>query len=90
MIRVNYNTTRGFKFLRLGWVRYGNSKLSPVWIGISKSTLFQKIFVIIRIVISLPAILAIVFTLFTLNIIIIDWGYSQWEYILKFLKRLLQ
>lgn len=87
MIRVNYNTSRVFKFLRLGWVGYGNSNISPVWVGISKSTLFQKIFVIIRIVISLPAVLAIVLTLFTLNIINVDWAYSQWEYLLGFLKK---
>lgn len=68
MIRVNYNPSRAFNFLRVGWVRYGNSNSSPVWVGISKPTLFQKIFVIIRVVISLPAVLAVVITLFTLNI----------------------
>ncbi|EQA5911949.1 hypothetical protein ACX3QK_000103 [Enterococcus faecalis] len=87
MIRVNYNASRAFKFLRLGWVRYGNSNLSPVWVGISKPTLFQKIFVIIRVVISLPAVLAVVLTLFTLNIINVDWVYSKWEYLLGFLKK---
>lgn len=87
MIRVDYNITRIFRFLRLGWVRYGSSDLSPVWIGISKSTLFQKIIFVARLVISFPALLSIVLTLFTLNIIDGDWLYSQWEYILEGLKK---
>lgn len=86
-IRVNYNIARVFKFLRLGWLRYDNPNLSSVWVGISKSTIFQKIFVIIRLMICLPAILAIVLTLFTSNIINLDWVYSQWEYLFGFLKR---
>lgn len=87
MIRVNYNASRAFKFLRLGCVGYGNSNLSPVWVGISKLTLFQKVFVISRVVISLPVVLAVVLTLFTLNIINVDWVYNQWEYLLVFLKK---
>ncbi|EAC3174235.1 hypothetical protein AAU33_14520 [Listeria monocytogenes] len=86
-IRVNYNIARVFKFLRLGWLRYDNPNLSSVWVGISKSTLFPKIFVIIRAMICLPVMLAIVLTLFTLNIINLDWVYSQWEYLFGFLKK---
>lgn len=87
LIRVNYNILRVFKFLRLGWTQYGGSDLSPVWVGISKTTLSQKIFVIVRIVISFPAMLAIVLTLFTLNIINVDWIYSQWETCFDYLKK---
>lgn len=87
LIRVNYNISRGFKFLRLGWIRYGGSDLSPVWVGISKSTFSQKIFVIVRIAISFPAMSAIVLTLFTLNIINVDWIYNQWEKCFDFLKK---
>lgn len=87
LIRVNYNTSRVFKFLRLGWIRYGDPNLSPVWRGISNSNLFQKVSVIFRVVISIPAMLAIVFTLFTLNIINLDLLHNQWEYYFEYFKK---
>lgn len=87
MIRVDYNISRIVRLLRLGWVRYGSSNISPVWIGISKSTLVQKTIYIVRLMISFPAISSIVLTLFTLNIIDMDWLYSQREYLLEFLKK---
>lgn len=87
IIRIDYNISRIFRFLRLGLVRYGSSNLSPVWIGISKSTLVQKMLFIARLVITLPAILSIVLTLFALKIIDVDWLYIQWEYLLEFLKK---
>lgn len=87
LIRVKYNLSRVFKFLRLGWIGYGDTNLSPVWVGISKSTLSQKIFIIVRGVISFPAMSAIILTLFTLNIINVDWIFSQWEASFEFLKK---
>lgn len=86
MIRVNYATLRIYGFLKLGWVRYENSQVSPVWIGISKLTLLQKIIYITRVAISFPAILSIIFTLFTLKTIDTNWLYNQWKYFLELLK----
>lgn len=89
IIRIDYNLIRIFRFFRLGWIRYGSSDISPVWIGISKSTLFQKIIFIARIVISLPALLSIILTLFTLDIINVDWLHGRWQDFLDFFKRAL-
>ncbi|EOT40760.1 hypothetical protein ACWOE3_03190 [Enterococcus dispar] len=87
LIRLDYNMSRIYSFLRLGWVRYASSDLSPVWIGISKLTLFQKIVGFVRIVISFPMLISIILTLFSLNRINIDWMYSQFEHFWDFLKR---
>lgn len=89
MIRVDYNITRIFKFLRLGWVRYGISDVSSVWIGISKSTLVQKIFFVARLVISFQALLSLILTLFTLNIIDVNWLHVKWKIFSEFFKEAL-
>lgn len=87
LIRLDYSLSRIYSFLRLGWVRYASSEISPVWIGISKLTLLQKIIVFARLVISFPTLISIILTLFTLNTINMDWIYKQAEYFWDFLKK---
>lgn len=58
LIRLNYYLLRLRRLLRLGWVTYGGGSENPVWRGLSKLSLTQRLVKYVRIIISVPMILA--------------------------------
>ena len=86
MVRMQYNILKIFSFLKLRWPYYYSINSNQVWKGISKLTSFQK-FIIIRIF-SLPIIFSIILTLFTLDIINMEWLRICCVYLSELLKQL--
>lgn len=86
LIRLDYGISRLFNFLRLRWIRFARSDSSPVWIGISKLTLLQKVVGLIQIVINIPMLISIILALLSPNVINNAWINSQFRYFLDFLK----
>lgn len=87
MIRIQYNIFKIFSFLKLSWPYYYSINSNQVWKGISKLTSFQKFIIIIR-VFSLPIIFSIILTLFTLDIINMEWLRICCIYLSESLKQL--
>lgn len=71
-IRLNYYFLRLSRLLRLGWVSYGNSEKSSVWIGLSKQSLTQIAINIFRLLFSVPLILAFLSACFSLKVFVGD------------------
>lgn len=69
IIRLNYYLLRLRRLLRLGWATYGGGSENPVWRGLSKLSLTQISVKFVRIIISVPMILAFLFACFTLGIL---------------------
>ncbi|MDL4889341.1 hypothetical protein [Enterococcus hirae] len=87
LVRIRYNILKIFSFLNLRWPYYHSINSNQIWKGISKLTIFQKFIIIIR-MFSLPVILSIILTLFTSDIINMEWLYIRCVYFLKSLKQL--
>lgn len=69
ILRLNYYLLRLTRLLRLGWITYGNSEQSSVWIGLSKRSLAQLALNIFRLIVSFPVLLAFLFACFSLKIL---------------------
>ena len=73
MIRVDYYNWRIYSFLTLNWVVFGSSDLSNVWMGLSKSSISQKVLVLFKILISIPFEFSLLFVCCLLKILDIDF-----------------
>lgn len=73
MIRVDYYHWRINSFLRLNWVVFGSSNLNNVWMGLSKSSISQKVLVLFKILISIPLEFSLLFVCYLLKILDIDF-----------------
>lgn len=87
MVRMQYNILKIFSFLKLRWPYYYSINSNQIWKGIAKLTSFQKFIIIIRIF-SLPIMFSIILTLFTLDIINMEWLRICCVYLAESLKQL--
>jgi len=74
-IRLKYYLLRLSRLLRLGWLSYGTSKDSSVWISLSKPPLYKMILSIFRIVLSIPMLFAFLSACHSLQIFGMDYSY---------------
>ena len=58
-----------YRFLRLGWISYGPTDRSGVWVLLSKKSISQKFVILFKILLSLPVIFSFILACFLLNIL---------------------
>ena len=81
IIRIGYLWEMIYRFLRLGWISYGLTDRSGVWVVLSKASISQKFVSLFKILLSLPVIFSFILACFSLNILkfteIRDWVISS-------------
>ncbi len=69
LVRIGYSWEMIYRFLRLGWISYGPTDRSGVWVLLSKKSISQKFVSLFKILLSLPVILSFILSCFSLNIL---------------------
>ena len=69
IIRIGYLWEMIYRFLRLGWISYGLTDRSGVWVVLSKASISQKFVSLFKNLLSLPVIFSFILACFSLNIL---------------------
>ena len=84
LVRIGYSWEMIYRFLRLGWISYGPTDRSGVWVLLSKKSISQKFVILFKILLSLPVIFSFILACFLLNILdfteIQEWVISSLKF----------
>lgn len=84
VVRIGYSWEMIYRFLRLGWISYGPTDRSGVWVLLSKKSISQKFVILFKILLSLPVIFSFILACFLLNILdfteIQEWVISSLKF----------
>ena len=84
VVIIGYSWEMIYRFLRLGWISYGPTDRSGVWVLLSKKSISQKFVILFKILLSLPVIFSFILACFLLNILdfteIQEWVISSLKF----------